>query len=211
MKEKIVLFGSGGHAKSVVDTIERLNIYEIAGFLEVPQKHQFVYKGYRVIGVDDDLKTLMEAGIHHAFVTVGYMGVNGPRETIYHWIKQCGCRLPSIIDPAANIAQDVQIGEGTYIGKGAVVNAAAQIGRMCILNTGSIVEHECVVDDYTHVAVGGVLCGQVSVGKHVLIGANATVIQQLTIGDWAIIGAGSVVLRDVGTNNTVAGNPARVI
>ena len=72
----------------------------------------------------------------------------------------------------------------------AIVNAAAHIGKLCIINTKALVEHDCVVGDFTHVAVGAVLCGQVNVGRSVLVGANATVLQCQSVRDKAIIPAG---------------------
>lgn len=45
-----------------------------------------------------------------------------------------------------------------------------------MINTGAIIEHDCRVSNFSHVAVGSVLCGEVIVGENTLIGANATVI-----------------------------------
>ena len=64
---------------------------------------------------------------------------------------------------------------------------------MCIINTKAVVEHDCVIGDYSHIAVGAVLCGEVKIGKSVLVGANATVIQCRTIADKEIVAAGYVV------------------
>lgn len=86
--------------------------------------------------------------------------------------------LPNIVDPSAVIADDAVMGEGIFVGKRAVVNAAAHIGDLCIINTGAIVEHDCDVGNYSHISVGSVLCGGVRVGQRTLIGANATVIQE---------------------------------
>lgn len=55
--ENIVLIGIGGHAKGIVDTIEKQNKYHIVGFVDKisePKK----YKGYEVIGDDADLETI---------------------------------------------------------------------------------------------------------------------------------------------------------
>ena len=68
---------------------------------------------------------------------------------------------------------------------------------MCIINTGAIVEHDCIVDDFSHVAVGAVLCGGVSIGSETLIGANATVIQGRTVGNKCIVGAGEVARKNI--------------
>jgi serine acetyltransferase len=50
-----------------------------------------------------------------------------------------------------------------------------------------------------------------TIGNNVSIGANVTIIGDITIGDNVIIGAGSVVVKDVPSNCTIAGNPAKII
>lgn len=50
----------------------------------------------------------------------------------------------------------------------------------------------------------------IHIGRNVWIGGGALVLPGLRIGDNAVIGAGSVVTRDVPSNTTAMGNPARV-
>lgn len=209
--EKIVLIGAGGHAKTIVDTIERLDQYEIAGFIDRLNSCEEIYKGYRVIGHDEDMEKIFDSGIHSAFIAVGYLGKTEVRKKLYSKLKAVGFSLPVIIDPTAIVAKDVLIEEGTYIGRNAVVNAEAKIGKNCIINTAVVVEHECTVGDFSHLAVSTVVCGQTYVGKECFLGANSTVIQGLKLLDKCIIGAGSVVLTSVESGCTVAGVPAKVI
>jgi maltose O-acetyltransferase len=49
------------------------------------------------------------------------------------------------------------------------------------------------------------------IGNNVWIGAGAIVLPGVCIGDNAVIGAGSLVTKEVPSNATVAGNPARLI
>lgn len=211
MKEKILLLGSGGHAKSVADALEASGTYEITGFLEREEKRDFSYRGLRVIGRDEDIPYFFKQGITNAFVTVGYMGQGGPRERLYEILKKTGYRIPVIVDPSAVIAADARIGEGSFIGKAAVVNAGAVVGRMCIVNTSAVIEHDCRIGDFTHISVSAVCCGGARAGRLVMVGANATLLQGISVGDGAVIGAGSVVLHDVEAGRTAAGNPARLL
>ena len=209
--ENIILIGAGGHAKTIADTIEKQNLFEIAGFIDLGDKGNQFYHAYRIIGNDEDLADFYESGIRHAFVCIGFVGNYAARAKIYDKLIKIGYQLPTIIDETAIVAEDAQLGAGTYVGRNAVVNAEVSIGKMCIINTAAIVEHESVIGNFSHIAVGAVLCGKTKVGESVLIGANATVIQNIKIGAESIVGAGSVVLKDSPPSCTAVGNPAKII
>lgn len=187
--EDIILVGYGGHAKSVADCIERQGIFRIAGYTDI-EKHKSVYK---YLGTDQVLKDCYKYGIRNAAICVGYLGRGCTREKLFDNLKTIGYNLPVIKDPSAIISSSVTIGEGTFIGKGAIINAEAFIGRMVIINSMALIEHECAVDDFSHIAVSAVLCGQVSVGRAAFVGANATVIQGMKIYPHQIVPACEVI------------------
>lgn len=195
--EDIILLGLGGHAHSVVDSIER-GRYNITGFLDTEDMQGKHYRDYKVLDTDDALEKYYEKGIRNAFITIGFMGCGDTRNRLYRRLKDIGYTLPNIIDNTAVVSENAELEDGIFVGKKAVINAGAKIGRMCIINTGAIVEHDCVVGAFSHIAVGSVLCGGVSVGEQTLIGANATVIQERKIGSRCIIGAGMTIKKNVG-------------
>lgn len=206
--ENIVLVGYGGHARSVIDTIEQSKSYEIVGYTDVQKDAD---SPYEYLGTDEILKQCYEQGVTNAFVTIGFMGNSELRQKKYKQLKEIGYQLPVIIDPSAVVAKEVLIDEGTFIGKKCVVNASSRLGKMCIINSGAVVDHDCKIKDYSHVAVGAVLCGGVSVGENSLIGAGATVIQTVKVGEQCIVGAGAVVIKDIQAKCTAVGVPAKVI
>lgn len=187
--EDIVLVGFGGHAKSVADCIEREGKYHIVGYTDLQEADsQYVY-----LGTDDKLQAIFDSGVKNAAVGIGYMGKGAVRQHLYAELKEIGFTLPVIADPSAILSSTAVVGEGTFIGKCAVVNAEANIGKLAIINTKALVEHECVIGDYAHVAVGAILCGQVKVGEAAFIGANATVIQCREIKDKTVVPAGATI------------------
>ena len=206
--EDIILLGLGGHAHSVVDSIEQTGKYNIIGFLETEEMQGKFFKDYRVLGTDDAMQEYFSRGIRNAFITVGFMGHGSVRNFLYAKLKHIGYEVPNIIDRTAIVSSNAELGDGIFIGKCAVVNTNARIGKMCIINTGAIVEHDCTVGEFSHIAVGSVLCGGVSVGEQTLIGANATVIQGKKIGSHCVVGAGIVIRKDVGENNRVTDTKA---
>lgn len=206
--KKLLLVGSGGHCKSILDCLRFSCEYGEVGIVsnDIPQASLFC--GKEVVGADADLSRLFQGGFQYAFVAVGSVGDVSMRVRLENLVKSIGFSLPCIIDPTSAIASDVVLGDGVFIGKNAVANAHSLLGDCCILNTGCIVEHDCTVGAFTHISPGAVLCGNVAVGCNSHIGANATVLQGLTIGNHAIVGAGSVVTRNVADFSIVKGNPA---
>lgn len=200
--EQILILGCGGHATSLADIIEQENKYKIAGYIVNEQK-DLDNSNYPIIGTDDDLLNLYQGGIKHAAIGIGYLGRSNLRECLYQRLKEIGFHLPVICDPSAIVSRFVKIEEGTVVCKGAVINANVSIGKMCIINTGAIVEHDCRIADFSHISVGSVLCGGVTVEKASLIGANATVIQGKVIGTNCVVGAGTIIRKNVKDNSMI--------
>lgn len=206
-KEKLIVFGAGGHAKVVIDIIEQQGIYAIAGLLDDDPKHQGRnFFGYPVLGTRAALPALISAQLHHAIVTIGD---NAIRAAVALLLDAQGWRCASAVHPRASIGRGVEIGAGSVIMAGCVVNADTTLGANVIVNTGATVDHDCRIGDAVHIAPGCHLCGGVSVGTGSLLGAGTTVTPGVGIGNKAIVGAGSTVIRDVADGAKVSGSPAR--
>jgi len=208
---KIVLVGAGGHALSVIDSIQSKGKYEIVGITDLGYEVGEKVLGQEIIGNDAILKSVFDSGVKHAFVTVGSIGNSSLRKKLYHMLKDLGFSLPALVDISSNVGSDVGLGEGVYIGKNTVVNAKSTIGDMVIINTSAIVEHGCYIDQFTHIGPGAVICGDVRIGVETHVGANAVIIQGIDIGDHSIIGAGSIVAHDMPSKVMAYGNPCKVV
>ena len=103
------------------------------------------------------------------------------------------------------------LGTGTLVAAGAVINPGAVIGDGCIINTCASVDHDCVLEDFVHRAVGAHVAGTVSIGAGTWIGAGATVSNNLQICGGCMIGAGAVVIKSITESGTYVGVPAEKI
>lgn len=206
-REKLVVFGAGGHAKVVIDIIEQQGDYEIAGLLDDDLQHLGKrFFGYAVLGTRADLPALFSAQLRHAIVTIGD---NASRAAVAAHLDRHGWHFASAVHPHASVGRGVTIGPGSVVMAGCVVNADAALGAHVIVNTGATVDHDCRIEDGVHIAPGCHLCGGVSVGAGSLIGAGSTVTPGVRIGRNATVGAGSTVIRDVADETRVSGVPAR--
>ncbi len=198
MTERLFLFGSGGHAKVVLDAARLQGYQVLAVFDDDPAR-----AGTRLMdcplpgGREALLAWCRSSGVQTGIVAIGN---NPARIAMGDWLAAHGFALASVVHPAAVVTSSARIGAGTLIMPGVVVNADACIGGNVILNSGAIVEHDCTVGDGAHVAPGAVLCGGVSVGAGTLVGAGAVVLPGVRIGAGLLVKAGAVVARDMGGN-----------
>ena len=195
---KLAIIGASGHGKVVADIARRHGYKEIVFLDDNDSIHEC--GGYPVIGKST------EAGTIDADVIIG-IGNAGVRKQIQKSIPEE--KLVTLIHPDAVIAEDVEIGVGTVVMAGAVINPGTHIGKGCIINTCSSVDHDCIVDDFVHVAVGSHLCGTVNVGTGTWIGAGAIVSNNVSICPNCMIGAGAVVIKKIKESGTYVGVPAR--
>ena len=205
-KEKIFVFGASGHAKVVIDIIERQGLFDIAFLVDdnpaLKGQHFF---GYPVLGGKAEL---LAANIRKGIVAVGS---NRARRAVTGWLTDQGCEMITAIHPSAQLAREVTVGSGSVVMAGAVINSDTIIGCNVIVNTRASVDHDCKIGDGVHLAPGSTLCGTVTVGAESFVCAGATLIPNLTIGSKVTVGAGSTVIRDLPDGVTVAGSPAKEI
>lgn len=201
---RIVIFGCGGHARSVVNTIHLINrmctivlVDEKAADNErimgcpVIRNYMFCEDDRYIVAVGDNRK---RRKIFEALIEKGYRG-----------------RIISIITPTAFVGEEVQIGSGIFIAGSAYIGPLVKIGDNSIINTASAIEHEAVIGAHSHIAPNATICGRVVVGNNVLCGAGSTVIDGVKICDNVVIGAGTVVVKDILVPGIYVGTPARLI
>lgn len=211
-RRQIVIIGAGGHAKVVIDALQRGRQHQIAGLLERdPSKIGICICGIPVIGTDAELSSLLEQGVDGAVIGIGHIGHGEIRDRIAQRLHASGIPLITVIHPSAVVSPHAHVGAGTLICAGAVVNPGAEIGENCIINSGAVIEHDVVLGCNVHVAPNAAISGGCVVGSHTFVGMGSCVIQGLKLGDGCIVGAGSVVLKDVEAGMTVVGSPARRI
>ncbi|MGZ0076704.1 acetyltransferase [Methylomonas sp. YC3] len=202
MSKPVILLGSGGHARVLLDMLRRLEI-EILGIADPHRLPGSEHFGVRVLGDDSAIRAYAADGIALVNGIGSLPGDGGLRANLYQRFLAQGYRFKAVVDPRAFTASDVQLANGVQVMAGAIIQTGTQIAENCIINSGAIVEHDCRIGRDAHIAPGAVLSGGVELGDKVHIGTGATIIQGLRIGSGSVVGAGSVVTRDVGCKQIV--------
>lgn len=107
------------------------------------------------------------------------------------------------------IEDNVVIGNQCSIARGNLEDTT--IGAGSCLDDQVYVAHNVSVAENVLVMSGVHLNGRVEVERECWIGTSAIVKEGRRISAGAVVGMGSVVVKDVGPQETVAGNPARVM
>ena len=182
------LLGQGEKIEAVIapKVVERRAVFSGISYFD---KDEYVYnysvdEVYLVNGIGALPGSMLRAKIYRKFESKGYV-------------------FPALISEKAFVSKYAQVGRGAQVLHGAVVQSGVKIGDQCIVNTRAIVEHDCELNEFNHIAPNAVLCGGVTGGKNVYVGANATVIQCVSLGDNVVVGAGAVVTKAVANNTTV--------
>jgi carbonic anhydrase/acetyltransferase-like protein (isoleucine patch superfamily) len=133
--------------------------------------------------------------------------------------------------------KDPEIGQGTYVGEGALVIGDVKIGDDCYIGHGAILRGDygsILIGPGTAIEEGAIIHApphEVSlIGERVTVGHGA-IVHSAKIGDFSVIGMGAIlsIRSEIGTNTIIAegavvrmrqvipddvvagGNPARVL
>ena len=204
MRKKVVIIGAGGHAKVIADIIEKSGD-EIVGFLDDNKEiGSTIINEYKVIGDLNNRFTMAVTKENLEFIIA--IGDNKKREEISH---SPNLKFYTAIHPSAQIGLDVEIQEGTVIMANACINSSAKIGKHCIINTGAIIEHDNIIEDFVHISPNVALGGTVKIGESTHVGIGSIVKNNITICKNCTIGAGAVVVKNIIEEGTYVGVPAR--
>jgi len=193
----IVIYGGGGHGKSVLELLRVLGVYRVVGFVDdgIPAGGEIL--GVPLLGDFTVLGKLHRDGIRLAVNAVGGIGNVNTRVQVFHRLAEAGFACPSIVHPTAFLEPSASLSPGVQVFPHAYVGSESRVGFGAIINTGAIISHDCRLGSFVNISPGAILAGEVIVGDGALIGMGVTVNLQARIGEGARIGNGATVKADV--------------
>lgn len=203
MNSNLVIFGCGGHARSVADVAVTSGWKDII-FVDPKAQPEEKIMGFSVINeylADRPDDTDFFIGI----------GDNIQRDSLFNRIIQSGFSPVNIISPNAHISKYAKLGFGIFVGNNAHIGPEATIHHNSIINTHAVIEHECEIGYHVHIAIGALVAGRSKIGSGCFIGAGAIIRDGTKIHANTVIGAGGVVVSDIIEEGTYVGIPVKKI
>ena len=190
---KKAIFGFGGHAREVAA--------QIGGDFTFFVDDIFCSSGSRPVSEFDPNEFEIMVAIadcNHRESIVN----NLPAETKYF----------SFIHPTVLIMDNnIEIGEGSFIGAYSILTTKISIGKHSILNRGNHIGHDTLAGDFLSMMPGAIISGNVKTGRRVYLGTNSSIIEKISICDDVILGANSVTVNNIEQEGTYVGVPSKKI
>ena len=189
---KKALIGFGGHAREVLAQIGENLIcfvdddYIIEGTQPLSSFDPTEYEVIIAVGSSKDRYNIVQ---------------KLPKQTKYF----------TFIHPTALILDNVEIGEGSFIGAYSILTTNIKIGKHALLNRSSQIGHDCIVGDYFSAMPGAIISGNVRIYDCVYMGTNASIKEKITIHSFTTIGSNAAVVKHIEKPGTYAGTPAKKI
>ncbi len=192
MKKKIVLIGAGGHAKSCINLIERINEFKIIGLTDSKKKGYLL--NYKILGDDAvlDQKKFKNINLCLSFGSISNIHL---REKIFKKLKNKGFNFPILISKDSSISKFSKIGSGTMIMGNTFVNAGASIGENCIINNNSLIEHDVKIGNNSQVSTSVTINGSCKIGNNCFIGSGTIIKNNINIKNNTFIKMASVIKK----------------
>lgn len=197
----LLIFGFGGHARSVADVALAAGFSELC-FVDDLARDGETFFGFPVIQKWND-------ALPARWQCFSAAGDNNRRQSQIADIEARGWPIATLIAPTATVGVGSCIARGVLVAQQTHIGPMASIGIGCIVNSGAVIDHECAVGDFTHVSVNATVAGRCRLGRFVMVGAGATLIDTMTVADNVTIGAGAVVCQPLMQAGVYVGVPAR--
>lgn len=210
MKRQLYIIGARGCGREVYNLFDEckptLGDIECVGFLDSKTDALDGFDGYPpIISCVEDY----EPKGNDCFICA-----LGEPKWVKHYteiIESKGGKFISLISPRATIGRNTKLGYGCIVGSLAELSCDIYVGNHVYIGSFSNLGHDVCVEDYTHIGAFTFLGGNSKIGSLVTCHPRVNILPGKKVGDSATVGAGSIVIKNVASNATVFGVPAKKI
>ena len=190
---KLALFGNGGHAREVAAQLNK----EITFFVDDEFSNESA-KPISDVKPENYLMMVADANSKEREKIVKRLPSNTKYFTFVH---------PTVLSMDNNI----EIGEGSFIGAYSILTTNIKIGKHSILNRGNQIGHDSIIGDYFSAMPGAIVSGNVILGENVYMGTNSSIKEKIQVCSNVTIGSNATVIKNIIIGGTYVGVPSKKI
>ena len=188
---KLALFGYGGHAREVASQIDQ----KVTFFVDDEYAND-VAKPISKFNPEEYVMMVAVADSKDRFDIVQKL----PKETQYF----------TYIHPTVLIMDDnIELGEGSFIGAYSILTTNIKIGKHASLNRGNHIGHDCQIGDYFSAMPNAIVGGNVTIGDKVYMGSCSNIREKINISNNITIGMNAAVVKNLIDEHIYIGVPAK--
>jgi sugar O-acyltransferase (sialic acid O-acetyltransferase NeuD family) len=209
--KNLILVGAGDWGLEVHAWIHESTQYEI----------EYVFKGF----IDDNLEALSESNLDPGLllgsistyipqsndVFICLIANLGIKEKVVYDLLSKGANFVNAYHKSVCFIGKSIIGSGVVLSPFVVVSNNCNIGSHVGINLFCSIGHNVVIGDFSQLSAHCDLTGHVQLGNSVFLGSRVSIIPNIKVISNSKIGAGAVVFRNIKTEGTYIGNPAKII
>jgi sugar O-acyltransferase (sialic acid O-acetyltransferase NeuD family) len=207
----IAIFGAGKFGREVAWLIEDINKnnpkWNFIGYFddEFDESNKISLDHY--LGDTNSLNNWS-----HSIDLVVAIADPGIKQRIVNKINNPNVLFPVLMHPSVHVrSESVSIGVGSIVCAGCILTVDISVGDHVILNLNCTVGHDSVLGNFSSFMPAVNISGEVTIGNGVYVGTGAQLINQLYVGENTTIGAGAVVSKNLPSDCTAVGVPAKPI
>ena len=207
MNDGVLLIGSGGHASVLLEMLIEQKINVLGYVSPLPAVNQKLFSDFHWYKSDEDILLFDKLTIK-LVNGIGSLPGNTLRADFYNKYKNLSYSFETLVAKDARVSRYATLEEGVQVMRGALIQTGTSIGFNSIVNTGSIIDHDCSIGNNNHIAPGTAISGQVTSQTNVHFGTGSAVIQSINVSENVVVGAGTTITKDI-VKNTIC-YPARI-
>lgn len=211
MKQNVVIFGTGQTADRSHFYLANDSAYAVCGFT-VDRAHldRETHRGLPVVAFEE-IESTFPPSQYGMLIAISFVGVNAARAEKYAQAKAKGYRLVNYISSRAITWPGLVIGDNCRIHESCVIQPFAEIGNDVVIGPCSVIGHDSVIGDHCFLSGGVMVSGNVTIGPYCFVGVGATIRDKVTVGSGCVIGAGALVMKSTREKGVYRGQPATLM
>jgi sugar O-acyltransferase (sialic acid O-acetyltransferase NeuD family) len=190
---KLALFGNGGHAREVAAQLNK----EVTFFVD----DEFSNESAKPISDFKPENYLMMVAVANS----------KEREKIVKRLPSNTKYFTFVHPTVLSMDNNIEIGEGSFIGAYSILTTNIKVGKHSILNRGNQIGHDSIIGDYFSAMPGAIVSGNVILGESVYMGTNSSIKEKIQVCSNVTIGSNATVIKNIIIGGTYVGVPVKKI